>query len=134
MINPREIARNSIYFRRNSAVSGRNLTISGVSQSMDPSGYSNIWQADTTGTDRILFRYNPRRNPLVRIPVKVSWVPVGFAWVSDKIRSNPISDPTDSDRIYRSDRITWDIQTSVKTHCYESLFSAYLFQHRAKID
>ena len=49
-----------------------------------------------------------RRNPLVRNPMQFGWVSTGFYWESDEFRSNPMSSPTVSDRIYRSDWTTWD--------------------------
>jgi hypothetical protein len=101
-LNSREIGTNSINFRRNSTVSGRNLTLSGVSLSMDPSGYGNIWRADAIGTDRNrsdLFRRNPVRNPLVRIPVNSDEVLIGFSWEPSRI---PVQSYIGSDR-FRSD-------------------------------
>ncbi len=49
-----------------------------------------------------LFRCNPVRNSLVRNPMKFGSDPIGFYMEFVEIRSNPISDPIVSGRIYRS--------------------------------
>jgi hypothetical protein len=54
-----------------------------------------------------LFRCNPVRNPLVRIPMKFGSGPIGFYMKFVRFWRNSIPDPIISGRIYRPDWITW---------------------------
>ena len=69
----------------------------------DPIGSDSIWLSYSTGTNRILFRCNPERNPVTVFPVPVRSNPTGFIWKVAGFRSNPMSDPMFSDRIHRQD-------------------------------
>ena len=79
-------------------------------------GFCRLGWLRATVYDRIwsdLFRQNPDRNPLVRIPVKTGSDLTGFISVSGDFRSVPISDFAWSWRIRRSDWMSWVMKDKI---------------------